>query len=578
MSSRWLMPLESRVTLSRPSVGAGKPVRKGNRVWMSHGAVAAAAPGAREHLVLGRYRPLRPLGSGGSGSVWLARDEASGLDVALKLVAREGKAGARAEREAVAAARLRHARCLRCYGVGRDEGHVYIAYEYVPGRTLREAMREGRLDDARAVEAAAQVLDGLAHAHARGIVHRDVKPANVLLRDGPGVEISILDFGLAQFDAAETLTNAGDVPGTLAYISPERLGGDTATPAADIWAVGVLLWEALAGGHPFWKGSALETARAIERGATSLATMRPDLPKHLVVAVDRALDVDPRRRPRAEELAAALRRAATARRAVRVRREALFGRIDLRGFVTERTPAYRVAPAALTGIAAGAGAAALPFFPTGAAVVLGAATGLLSLRNPRIALGIALALPVLPLGNHSLGLAVAYAVVAAAWLLLFLREPSWALLPVLGPVLAPLGLLGLLPLALQPLRSPVRRAAGAVGGVALAALVAGWTRESLPFDTGTAPLGLGVNGSSDAGAVAGALLGAAGEAPHLLAAAAVLAAVAAALPFARGRWQATFAAAGLLAGLLLAAPAAAAMPIVAAAWLTWAICLVRPAT
>ena len=90
------------------------------------------------------------------------------------------------------------------YGVGRDDGHVYIAYEYVPGRTLREAMREGELDDARAVESAAQVLDGLAHAHARGIVHRDVKPANVLLRDGPGVEISILDFGLAQFDAAET--------------------------------------------------------------------------------------------------------------------------------------------------------------------------------------------------------------------------------------------------------------------------------------------------------------------------------------------------------------------------------------
>jgi hypothetical protein len=553
------------------------PAPEGNRVWMSHGAVAAAAPGSREHLVLDRYRPLRPLGSGGSGSVWLARDEASGLDVALKLVAREGKAGARAEREAVAAARLRHERCLRCYGVGRDEGHVYIAYEYVPGRTLREAMREGRLDDARAVEAAAQVLDGLAHAHARGIVHRDVKPANVLLRDGPGVEISILDFGLAQFDAAETLTNAGDVPGTLAYISPERLGGETATPAADVWAVGVLLWEALAGGHPFWKGSALETARAIERGAVSLATMRPDLPKHLVAAVDRALAVDPRRRPPAEELAAALRRATATRRVRRVPRGALLGRLDLRG-AAERAPVDRIVPATLTGVAAAAGAAALPFFPTGASLALGAATGLLSLRTPRIALGVALALPVLPLGNHSLGLAVAYAVVAAAWLLLFLREPRWALLPALGPVLAPLGLLGLLPLALRPLRSPFRRAAAAAAGVALAALVAGWTRESLPFATGKAPLGLGVGGSDDPGAVAGALLGAAGDVPHLVAAAAVLSVVAAALPYARGRWQPTFVAAALLAGLLLAAPAAPALPIVAAAWLTWASCLVRPAT
>ncbi|HSL65751.1 MAG TPA: serine/threonine-protein kinase, partial [Gaiellaceae bacterium] len=215
----------------------------------------AAAAHATEHLVAGRYRPLRPLGSGASGSVWLARDEASGLDVALKIVAREGKAGARAEREAVAAARLRHERCLRCYGVGRDDDHVYIAYEYVPGRTLREAMRAGDLDDARALEAAAQILDGLAHAHTRGIVHRDVKPTNVLLCDGPEVAVRLLDFGLAQFDAGETLTAAGDVPGTLAYIAPERLGGATATPAADVWAVGVLLWEALAGTHPFWKGS-----------------------------------------------------------------------------------------------------------------------------------------------------------------------------------------------------------------------------------------------------------------------------------------------------------------------------------
>ena len=307
------------------------------------------------------------------------------------------------------------------------------------------------------------------------------------------------------------------------------------------------------------------------------ATMRPDLPKHLVAAVDRALAVDPRRRPSAEDFAAALRRAAATRRAVRVPREALLGRLDLRR-AAERIPADRVAPAALTGIAAAAGAAVLPFFPTGAALALGAATGLLSLRNPRIALGVALALPVLPLGNHSLGLAAAYAIVATAWFLLFLHEPRWALLPALGPVLAPLGLLGLLPLVLRPLRSPIRRAAAAIAGVALAALVAGWTREALPFDTGTAPLGLGVNGSDDAGAVASALLGAAAEAPHLVAAAAVLAAVAAALPYARGRWQTTFAAAALLAGLLLAAPTAAALPIVAAAWLTWAICLVRPAT
>src|SRR4051812_37377014 len=112
-----------------------------------------AAPLAPSDLVLARYRPLRPLGSGGSGSVWLARDEHHGLDVALKIVAREGKAGTRAEREARAAAALRHPNCLRAYALARDGDHVYVAYEYVPGSTLREAMRRGELKDADLVEA-----------------------------------------------------------------------------------------------------------------------------------------------------------------------------------------------------------------------------------------------------------------------------------------------------------------------------------------------------------------------------------------------------------------------------------------
>src|SRR3954454_16319926 len=212
---------------------------------MSNTALAVEGSG----LMLGRYRPLRAVGSGGSRSVWLARDEQTGLDIALKIVPREGKAAARAEREAQAAAKLRHPSCLRAYAFARDPRHVYIAYEFVPGRTFREVLRAGELDDAAAIEACAQICDGLAHAHGARILHRDVKPSNVLLADGDRISVRILDFGLARMAEAETLTAQGDVPGTLAYIAPERLAGDDATGAADVWAVGVMLWEALSGRH-----------------------------------------------------------------------------------------------------------------------------------------------------------------------------------------------------------------------------------------------------------------------------------------------------------------------------------------
>jgi serine/threonine-protein kinase len=175
------------------------------------------------------------------GHVWLARDDQSGLDVALKIIPREGKSGHRAEREARAAASLRHSRCQRIIALARDPSHVYIAYEYIPGRTLREAIRSGELDDKRALEVGAQIAEALAHAHGRGIVHRDVKPSNVLLAEAGHVDVRLLDFGLAQMAEFDTLTGLGDIPGTLAYISPERLRGEAATPAADVWAVGVLL-------------------------------------------------------------------------------------------------------------------------------------------------------------------------------------------------------------------------------------------------------------------------------------------------------------------------------------------------
>ena len=247
---------------------------------MSH-AAARSLSGSQEEpgpLLLGRFRTLRPLGSGGSGSVWLAQDERSGRQVTVKIVPREGKSESRARREAQAMARLDHERCLHAYACGRDRENVYIAYEYVPGKTFREALRAGELRDDDVIEAVAQILEGLAHAHARGIVHRDVKPANVLLADEPRISVRLLDFGLARYAEAETLTDIGDVPGTLAYIAPERLHGDDATPAGDVWSVGVMLHEGLTGRHPFWRPSLAETADAITAGPTCRSRFSPPSP------------------------------------------------------------------------------------------------------------------------------------------------------------------------------------------------------------------------------------------------------------------------------------------------------------
>jgi Protein kinase domain len=529
-------------------------------------ATAVATLPASE-LVLGRYRPLRPLGSGGSGSVWLARDERNGLDVALKIVAREGKAGTRAEREAEAAARLRHPKCLRAYACAGDERNVYIAYEYVPGRTMRDRIRAGEIGDAAAIEIAAQILEGLAHAHANGIVHRDVKPTNVLVADGPGLEVRLLDFGLAQFAEAETLTSAGDVPGTLAYISPERLQGEEASYAADVWAVGVLLWEALVGYHPFWASSPVETARRIEAGAPQLDDLRPDLPRPLIEAVDRALAVDPARRPSAAQLAHRLRDTLASKRRTGKRRT--FPKVDA-------PPFRRVVAGSAAALYAGGTAALVPFYPTGWAWGIAAfAAGLTAVR-PRLGLAFTLAAAVLPLGNVSLGLALAYSVLAVAWIVATWRRPDEGLLAVAGALLAPLGALVLLPLALFAVKSPIWRGVHAGAAVILGAVAAGLAGGGMPLSGRSAPV-LGLAGSEDAGAVATALVGGFADRPELLVSALVLAAVSAFLPLAgeRGFWPIAGLGVAALAVLLLPVAAIDALPVVAGIWLCCGVFAVR---
>jgi hypothetical protein len=501
-----------------------------------------------DHLVLGRFRPLRPLGSGGSGSVWLVRDERSARDVALKVVPREGKAGSRAEREVEAAARLRHPRCLRALALERDDHHVYVAYEYVPGKTLRQCLRGGELDDAASVEVGAQVLEALAHAHGKRVLHRDVKPGNVMVEDSEDVSVRLLDFGLAQFEEAETLTAAGDVPGTLAYISPERLAGAEADWAADVWSVGVLLWEALAGKHPFSSFSPLETARRVQEGAPPLAQLRPDLPRALTTAVDRMLHPDPARRPRAKDAAAQLRLAWSE---AGERPRSLASRTTLAG---------RAGHAGLAALFAVTATWLLPFFPAGWPLLLGAVVALIALASPNAGLALALAVPVLPIGNASSGLAIVYAAAALGWLLLFWSDPRSSFTCLLGPVLGPVEAFPLLPVVQNGQRNLVRRTATSVVAVLLAAAVAGLRAG----DT------LALHATASPGEAFSAVTAYLGARPEVWVTALVVAGATAAAPFARARgvwgvavWGAVF----LGAALLAPAGAVDAFPLVLWVWI-----------
>ncbi len=534
----------------------------------------AAVPSTQE-LVLGRYRPMRPLGTGGSGSVWLALDEQNGLDVALKIIPREGKAAARAEREALAARRLRHDRCVRAYDVGHDSGHVYIAYEYVPGRTMRDAIRSGVLSDEDAITAAAQVLDALAHAHRAGIVHRDVKPANILLEDRDEIAVRLLDFGLAQFDGADTLTAVGDVPGTLAYIAPERLAGADASPESDVWSVGVLLWETLADRHPFWGMPIQEVAQSIQAGAPPIASQRRGLPRRLVTAVDAALAIDPNKRPTASDLAAELRNAARKpeRRAPRDKR-----RPEVEESVAPaRLHARRVLPVVLGVVTAALGATFLPFWPPELVALLVIATGLACWLDPRLGLALALAIPIFPLGNVAVSVASVYAIFAVGWVAVNWRDARHGLWFVAGPLLATVGLLPLVPLALIPVRNTARRAAHGVLAVLSTVLLAGVAGEQLPIGGGDAPT-LDVGPLDSVGSAGAAVWSWLAHEPVVLAAAIFVGTAAALVPWARRRAPLGVAAVGfaVTAASVLAGAGIASTIVVMLVWAGFGLVAAAP--
>ncbi|MET0730454.1 MAG: serine/threonine-protein kinase, partial [Solirubrobacterales bacterium] len=183
-----------------------------------------------DELLMGRFRVLERIGAGGMGTVYRAFDERLQRQVALKEI--PSAEPARVLREAQAAARLNHPGIVTLYELGERDGHALLVSELVPGPTLSRLHQGGRLRDRDVAEIAADLSDALAHAHARGVIHRDVKPENVIVRDdqGAGQRAKLMDFGIARIAGAPTLTAAGEVVGTLAYMSPEQADGSLAGP------------------------------------------------------------------------------------------------------------------------------------------------------------------------------------------------------------------------------------------------------------------------------------------------------------------------------------------------------------
>ena len=222
------------------------------------------APGAQ----IGQYRIERMIGRGGMGVVYLARDTRLHRHVALKSLPphlfRDPRMHARLKQEARAAAALSHPSIATVYALEEVDGQIFIASEYLEGRTLRDEIAAGRIDRARAVVIAIDVGKALAAAHERGIVHRDLKPENVIIT-GKGA-VKVLDFGLAQFDvaaqdlaSASRLTDSGTMAGTPPYMAPEQLLGKPTSARTDQFAFGVMFYELLTGHHPFGSGPLPET-------------------------------------------------------------------------------------------------------------------------------------------------------------------------------------------------------------------------------------------------------------------------------------------------------------------------------
>jgi eukaryotic-like serine/threonine-protein kinase len=416
-------------------------------------------------VVLGRFRIEGRIGSGGFGTVYRAWDERLQRPVAVKVI--EGEHGApRVTREAQAVARLTHRNIARLYELASDGERAFLVSELIEGETVRVLGRRGELNDRLVARVGVDSAAALAAAHRAGVVHRDVKPENILV-DG-GEQAKLVDFGIARISGEKTLTATGAVVGTLAYMAPEQADGLRPGPAADVYSLALTLYECLCGEHPFLREGPAATARAIGEPIAPLAAVRPELPEELTTAIDAALDPDPEERPLASELGDAL--------------AAHIGELDgeplppVEGIDGEASFEQRLRPdlarfLPAIGIAA-LGLAALVATGAPAPIALAAlAPGALALGRPRPAYALELALVLLWLliGAGEPGVAALVAVLGAPLLLAAIDSEAIAL-PGLAPFLGLAGLGPVYPALAGLTRGGAGRALlGAIGYLWLAA-------------------------------------------------------------------------------------------------------------
>ncbi len=211
-----------------------------------------------EEQVLGNYRVLKKIGSGGMGSVYLARDTGLEREVVVKIIspqlARSPKLMARFRVEAIAQARLNHPNIVTIHSFEQQGDTYFIVMEYVPGKTLNNITgKQEKLPVEQALGLFSQALEGIAYAHCQGVLHRDIKPANIFVT--PEGRLKIGDFGIAKVSGIDGLTRSGTTMGTLLYASPEQIRGEKVGPGTDIYSLGVTLYEMLTGVQPFKSGS-----------------------------------------------------------------------------------------------------------------------------------------------------------------------------------------------------------------------------------------------------------------------------------------------------------------------------------